>query len=111
MNDMSYTLAIRALNDAFRRTLVGGTLVVTAGIVALGDERHHRIIAAVRAFDAFDPEEASWDEHDFGCFDLDGSLVFFRIEYFDPTRARHSSDPADPSKTERVLTIMLLSET
>ena len=39
-----------------------------------------------------------------------GEKVFFKLDYFDLTGAMHSEDPADPSKTERVLTIMLASE-
>jgi Protein of unknown function (DUF3768) len=36
--------------------------------------------------------------------------VFFKVEYFDLIRGMHSPDPADPSVTERVMTIMLASE-
>ena len=104
------TAAIRDLNDDFRHTLKGGMLMLTAGIIALGAERQARIIAAVQAFDAFTPENDPYGEHDFGSFDLDGERIFFKLDYFDPTRAMHSEDPADPSKTERVLTIMLPSE-
>ena len=37
---------------------------------------------------------------------VDGERIFFQIEYYDPTRAESSDDPADAAKTERVLTIM-----
>ena len=36
--------------------------------------------------------------------------VFFKIAYYDLTRAMHSEDAADPTKTERVMTIMLADE-
>ena len=104
------TTAIRDLNDDFRHTLKGGMLMLTAGIIALGAERQARIIAAVQAFDAFTPDNDPYGEHDFGSLDLDGEPIFFKLDYFDPTRAMHSEDPADPNKTERVLTIMLASE-
>ena len=104
------TNAIRALNDAFRRSLTGGTLMLTAGIVALGAEAQTRIIAAVQAFDAFTPDNDPHGEHDFGSLDVEGERIFFKIDYYDPTRAMHSEDAADPSKTERVLTVMLASE-
>src|SRR5207249_5503665 len=54
---------IAALNDAFRRTVAGGTVFVTAGIAALPRESQERIIAKVLSFDAFtadnDPYGAS----------------------------------------------------
>jgi hypothetical protein len=102
--------AIRALNDTFRRTLLGGTVVLTAGIVALGAETQTRIFAAIQAFDDFDGDNDPWGEHDFGAIEIDGERIYFKIDYFDLTRAMHSEDPADPSETERVMTIMLASE-
>ncbi len=108
--DPSRAAAIRALNDHFRQTLQGGTVLMTAGIVALGNEAQARIIAAVQAFDTFDESNDPWHEHDFGALDCEGERVFFKLEYYDLARAMHSEDPADPSKTERVLTIMLASE-
>ena len=110
MTDKSQSDAIRDLNDQFRRTLIGGSLMLTAGIVALGAEVQARIIAAVQAFDAFTPDNDPYGEHDFGSVEADGEKVFFKFDYFDLNRAMHSEDPADPSKTERVLTIMLADE-
>lgn len=101
---------VRELNDAFRSTLSGGTLVLTAGIVALGAEAQDRISAAVRGFANFDGDNDPWNEHDFGALDIDGERIFFKLDYFDLHRAMHSPDPADPTVTERVLTIMLASE-
>ncbi len=37
-------------------------------------------------------------------------MIFFKIDYFDKALAYHSPDPADPSVTERVITIMLAEE-
>ena len=102
--------AIRALNDSFRKCFQGGAVVLTAGIVALGAEAQARIIAGVQAFDAFTPDNDPYGEHDFGSVEVDGEKIFFKFDYFDLNRAMHSDDPADPSKTERVLTIMLSSE-
>ena len=36
--------------------------------------------------------------------------IYFKIEYFDKALTYHSADPADPSITERVITIMLAEE-
>ena len=110
MNYKSQSAAIRDLNDAFRKNLKGGTLMLTAGIIALGAEAQAQILAAVRAFDQFDADNDPWGEHDMGALDVAGERVFFKLDYYDPTRAMLSEDPADPSKTERVLTIMLASE-
>ena len=40
----------------------------------------------------------------------DGQRVFFKIDYFDESLSYHSLDPADPSVTKRVITIMLAEE-
>ncbi len=36
--------------------------------------------------------------------------IFFKIDYFEKSLTYHSPDPADPSITERVITIMLAEE-
>ena len=41
---------------------------------------------------------------------LMAQTIFFKIDYFDKALASHSPDPADPSVTERVITIMLAEE-
>ena len=101
---------IRALNDILRRTLSGGTLVLTAGIVALSRERQQIILDAVAAFDGFDPGNDPHDEHDFGAVEAAGERVFFKIDYYDRSGRFASPDPADSSATHRVLTIMLAHE-
>ena len=63
---------IRALNDAFRHSLSGGALMITAGIAALSPDLQQKIVNVVRAFDKFDADNDPWDEHDFGSFELDG---------------------------------------
>ena len=44
---------IRALNDAFRRTFVGGAVMITAGVEAMPAEQRRSLLAKVRAFDDF----------------------------------------------------------
>ena len=111
--------AIRALNDKLRQTLTGGKVMITAGIQAMSPEDQARVLAAVRAFDAFTDENDPWGEHDMGALDVevDGPgfgttthRIFFKHDYYDPTLSFLSDDPADPSKTVRVLTIMLADE-
>ena len=108
--EKSRAAAIRQLNDAFRQSLTGGVVLMTAGIIALGVEQQAKILAAVRSFDTFTEDNDPWGEHDFGSLTVSGEHIFFKLDYYDPTRARHSNDPADPAVTERVLTIMLASE-
>ncbi len=101
---------VRALNDILRRTLSGGTLVLTAGIVALGRERQQRILDAMAAFDQFEPDNDPHGEHDFGALEAVGERVFWKIDYYDRSGRSASPDPADSSVTRRVLTVMLAGE-
>jgi hypothetical protein len=104
------TARIRALNDQLRQHLTGGMAVITPGVAALGAEAVERIVKTVAVFDDFCHANDPHEEHDFGAFDADGHRVFFKIEYYDDTLTYHSLDPADPSVTERVITIMLAEE-
>jgi len=106
----SKTARIRALNDELRRNFAGGIAVMTPGIAALGAEAVARIVKTVAVFDDFCHANDPHEEHDFGAFDADGHRVFFKIDYLDKTLTYHSPDPADPSVTERVITIMLAEE-
>ena len=101
---------IRELNDQLRQNFAGGTAVMTPGIAALGAEAVARIVKTVAVFDDFCHANDPHEEHDFGAFDADGHRVFFKIDYFDESLTYHSLDPADPSVTKRVITIMLAEE-
>jgi len=48
-NPQSPADSVRALNDAFRRTFVGGTVMITAGVEALPSGQRRAILAKVRA--------------------------------------------------------------
>jgi hypothetical protein len=104
------TEAIRALNDELRRNLPCGHAVLTTGIAALGPEAVARIVMTIAVYDDFCHANDPYDEHDFGAFEVDGQTVFFKIDYYDKALTRHSPDPADPSVTERVITVMLAEE-
>ena len=106
----SKTARIRALNDQLRQNFTEGIAVMTPGIAALGAEAVARIVRTVAVFDDFCHANDPHEEHDFGAFDADGHRVFFKIEYFDETLTHHSADPADPSVTKRVITLMLAEE-
>ena len=110
MSDIVDVTTIRHLNDQLRRTLAGGVLVMTAGVIALGEARQLTVLKAVAAFDTFDEGNDPYGEHDFGALELEGERLFWKIDYFDRNLSSRSPDPADPSVTTRVLTIMLAEE-
>jgi hypothetical protein len=101
---------IRELNDTFRRTFSGGRVVMTAGIQALPERAQAAVLERVRSFDDFTLDNDPHGEHDFGSFEFSGVEVFWKIDYCDVTIEAGSEEPADPSTTTRVLTIMLASE-
>ncbi len=104
------TERIRALNDELRRNLPNSHAVITTGVAALGSEAVARIIKTVAVFDDFCHANNPYEEHDFGALEVNGSVIFFKIDYYDKDLAYHSLDPSDPSVTERVITIMLAEE-
>jgi hypothetical protein len=104
------TSRIRALNDQLRQTLTGGMAVMTPGIAGLGPEAVERIIKTIAVFDDFCHANDPHQEHDFGSFEADGRVIFFKIDYFDNNLTYHSPDPSDPGVTRRVITIMLADE-
>ena len=110
MDDLVDVSRIRNLNDQLRRSLTGGVLVMTRGIIALGAKHQMDILSAIAAFDDFSPENDPYGEHDFGALTVDGNRIFFKIDYLDRGLSGHSPDPADPTVTARVLTVMLAEE-
>ena len=104
------TARIRELNDQLRRNFGHGTAVMTPGIAALGQDAVDRIVKTIAVFDDFCHANDPHEEHDFGSFDADGHVIFFKIDYFDNDLTYHSPDPSDPAVTKRVITIMLAEE-
>jgi hypothetical protein len=101
---------IRALNDQLRTTLIGGRLMITPGIKALGAEGVIDVISAITAFSDFTADNDPNDEHDFGAVSVGTARLFWKIDYYDKQLERGSPDPSCPEVTARVLTIMLASE-
>jgi hypothetical protein len=104
------TAQIRALNDNLRHDFTAGKAVLTPGIAALGAQAVARIVKTIAVYDDFCHANDPYEEHDFGSFEADGHTIFFKIDYYDKLLECHSPDPADPSVTERVITIMLAEE-
>ncbi|WP_316188837.1 DUF3768 domain-containing protein [Bradyrhizobium sp. SZCCHNS1054] len=102
---------IRSLNDRFRRSLVlGGTVLLTPGVTSLEPDSLAQLLESVREFDSFTPDNDPYGEHDFGSIDHESERYFFKIDYYDQSRAMGSPDPADPTVTQRVMTIMRADE-
>lgn len=105
---MTGSATIALLNDLARTTLTDCRLVITQGIAGLDDLE--ALIARVQAYHAFTPSNDLYGEHDFGSFEYVGNTVFWKIDYYDLDLLMHSPDPADPTVTCRVLTVMLAEE-
>ena len=101
---------IRVLNDQLRQSGRGGAFCVTRGVASLEWTRLVRVMDAVVEFDAFGPDNDPNGEHDCAVIAVAGVSVIWKIDYYDLAMTGLSSDPADPSVTRRVLTIMLASE-
>jgi hypothetical protein len=104
------TEQIRDLNDRLRQNFSEGTAVMTCGVAALGAEAVGRIAKTIAVYDDFCHANDPYEEHDFGAFEADGQVIFFKIDYYDKTRTCHSPDATDRAVTERVITIMLAEE-
>jgi Protein of unknown function (DUF3768) len=104
------TETIRDLNDRLRQDLSAGIAVITPRVAALGADAVGRIIRTIAVFDDFCQENDPHGEHDFGAFHADGQTIFFKIGYYANDLAAASPDPADPTVTRRVITIMVADD-
>ena len=103
---------VARLNDAFRASLGGaggppGRVVVNRAVAASGDGFVARALEAVRAFQAFDPDNDPNGEHDFGAVCVDGVTLWFKIDVYDADYEYGAENPADPVASRRVLTNLL----
>lgn len=101
---------IKTLNDNFRKTFTGGRVLVTAGIDSLPADDVANITLLVQNFNDFNKGNDPYGEHDFGSFMYNGNKIFWKIDYYDISNQYLSDDPANPSVTNRVMTIMLADE-
>ena len=104
------TARIRELNDQLRRTGIGGQIVITSGIQALGEHGIKAVLMAVARFNDFSEDNDPWGEHDCAALTTENRRIIFKIDYFDRELRWHSPDASDPAVTQRVLTIMLAEE-
>ncbi|WAJ27851.1 DUF3768 domain-containing protein [Antarcticirhabdus aurantiaca] len=101
---------IRRLNDDLRVHRRGCSIIITAGIAALGPDGVEDVLDAIARFDDFAAEDEHNGLHDFGTLVVHGVRVLWRIDCYDQRRFSCSPDAADPGVTWRVLTIMRADE-
>lgn len=71
-NNETRTLRCRELNDQFRKTFLGGTIVATQGVQALDEKILNQLRPAIQSFDAFIISNDPHREHDFGEVNISG---------------------------------------
>ena len=111
---MDTTSRIAALNDRVRLGLDSkARIVMTATCLATlaGDGgvvsealAQATVLSAIRRY-VFKPEDGA--ERARGEFAVGGTIVRFKIDYYDPSLEWGSEDPTDAAATTRVMTIML----
>ena len=107
---LNNTDKIRQLNDILRTTFTGGRVLTTIGIRSKSVEDVSRILAKVRSFNKFNKSNNVYGERDYGSFDHNGEKIIWKIDYYDQDYRYMSENPADPTITNRVLTIMTADE-
>ena len=85
-------------------------MMMTAGVDALPPDILASVLSKMREFKDFTSDNDPHGEHDFGALEVNGHQIFFKIDYYDLKLEYGSKDPADPTKTTRVLTLMLATE-
>lgn len=101
---------IADLNDHARQTFTGCRVCITPGIQALGEDALRAILLAVQKYSTFTPDNDPYEEHDFGKIEYDEQVIFWKFDYYDLDLSMMSPDPADPTVTARVLTILRADE-
>ncbi len=85
---------VRELNDRFRRTFVGGTVLLTRGVDALENDIKRRVLVAIREFDNFVGDNDPYGTHEFGGVEIDGTRVWFKVDCYDRNHEYGSPDPS-----------------
>jgi len=104
MNDAAKAKKIARRNDEFRRG--DNEMAFTSGAFALPDLAG--LLQAVKDYRDFTTENDPEGEHDFGVIEWKGEVVFWKIDYYDPTLEGWCDPLAEDCR--RVLTVLLDSE-
>ena len=111
IEQLDRTEAIARLNDRARQGLDRQTKVVfTINLLNKFSDgtRANDIVAQAKIMKAMRNCAFSEDspERDLSFFEVDGHRIMMKIDYYDPSLEWGSEDPADASKTRRIITIM-----
>lgn len=101
---------IARLNDRFRSTGIGGQVFLTAGVAGLPASELNEVVAAVRCFDSFTPDNDPYGEHDFASLVVGGHQIIWKIDYYPLEGIGEDPDPAVSKRCRRIMTIMLAEE-
>ena len=107
---MNKTEIIRELNDEARRSFKNVQVMLALGIRTRPEKEITEILECVRTFNNFNKNNDVYGEHDYLSFDYKGERIIAKIDYYDQNYRFMSENPADPSITNRVLTIMTSEE-
>ena len=103
-------LCRQALTDPSVANLIPCRTMLTHGIMQLPVAERKAIISIIANYSAFGEDNDPYGEQDFGSIDHEGHKIFWKFDYYDQQFQYGSEDPADITKTNRVLTIMLAQE-
>lgn len=101
---------IARLNDRLRKSAVGGRIFIKRGVQELVGAGTGEQLRSLAEYNAFDADNDTHGKRDFGDIEHRGQTLLWKIDYYDLELLFGSRDPADPSVTTRVLTVMLESE-
>lgn len=97
---------IRQLNDRFRNGDMSlGKVVFTGELAQEAEDVRLAHYLAVRKFEAFNPGDDPYGEHDFGALKPYHRKIQFKIDYYDHSLEFGADDPADPANCRRILSI------
>jgi hypothetical protein len=108
------TERIASLNDSARRDLGmfqdNVKLMLTHGVQDLEHSEQAELLRGVIDYNDFSDGNNPHGERDFGKVVVGGTDFFWKIDYYNRTLDEGSENPADPTVTTRVLTVMKASE-
>lgn len=113
------TETIAGQNDRFRVSLgrdadIPGRIVMTQGVNALMSDHGPEILSKLITFADFSDDNDPYGNRDFGVLTIgplgDSQRVFWKIDLYDVDYLYGSEAPSDPTRTRRVLTLLLPSE-